>query len=81
VGIGQIKEQYSLNGGAIGGGHAMSVVGSLAVAASANSQETVDTFVKEAVSLKDEYWYSGYLGAVYLLAMSGNMWHREMMAD
>ncbi|NLD99482.1 MAG: T9SS type A sorting domain-containing protein, partial [Fibrobacter sp.] len=28
-----------------------------------------------------DYWYSGYLGNLYLLALSGNMWTPEIVAN
>jgi hypothetical protein len=52
----------------------MAAVGSFAIAAMTNTQEIADAFVGEAVRLRDDYWYSSYLGNLYLLAMSGNMW-------
>jgi len=81
VGVSNLVDGYQLNGSPAGRNHNLAVVGSLAVCASANSQEVVDAFVAESARLRDDFWYSGYLGNLYLLAMSGNMWHRDMMAD
>lgn len=81
VGVGSIKDGYQLNGTPEGSSHNLAVVGSLAVAAMANSQEVLDAFVEESIKLRDDYWYSGYLGNLYLLAMSGNMWNPEIVAN
>ncbi len=81
VGAGNVVDGYRLDGSPIGRNHNLAVVGSLAVCASANTQEVVDAFVAESAKQRDDFWYSGYLGNLYLLAMSGNMWNRDMMAD
>jgi hypothetical protein len=47
----------------------------------ANSQDVVDAFAGEMIKLKDDYWYSGYLGNLYLLAISGNMWNPEIVSQ
>lgn len=57
----------------------MAVVGSLAVASLANTQEIADAFVQESASIRDDFWYSSYLGNLYLLAMSGNMWNPDIV--
>ena len=57
----------------------MAAVGSLTIAAMANTQEIADAFVAESVKMKDDYWYSSYLGNLYLLAMSGNMWNPDIL--
>ena len=57
----------------------MAAVGSLTLAAMANSQEITDAFVGESVKLKDDYWYSSDLGNLYLLAMSGHMWNPDIL--
>lgn len=80
LGVTTIKDEYELNGTVKGTGHSMAVVGALGVAAMANSQDVVDAFAKEMIKLKDDYWYSGYLGNLYLLAISGNMWNPEIIA-
>lgn len=46
----------------------------MAVCSLANSREIADAFVAESVRMRDDFWYSAYLGNLYLLAMSGNMW-------
>jgi len=51
----------------------MAAVGSFTIAAMANTQEIADAFVAEFAKMPDDYWYSSYLGNLYLLAMSGNM--------
>ncbi len=81
VGAARLVDGYQLDGNAVGRTHNMAVVGALAVCASANTQPIVDALVAESGRLRDDFWYSGYLGNLYLLAMTGNMWHREMMAD
>ena len=58
----------------------MAAIGSMAVAAMANTPEILDTFAKEVITLRDDYWYSGYLGNLYLLALTGNMWTPEIIA-
>jgi endo-1,4-beta-D-glucanase Y len=80
VGIDRIVDSYQLNGSAAGNNHNLAVVGSLAVCSLATNQQRADSFVAESVKLRDDFWYSGYLGNLYLLAMSGNMWNIDMMA-
>lgn len=79
VGPSNIKDGYQLNGSASSNNHNLAAVGSLTIAAMANSQEIADAFVAESVKLKDDYWYSSYLGNLYLLAMSGNMWNPDIL--
>jgi len=78
-GVASIVDGYQLDGTQAGEYHNMSTVGSLAVCALANSQTIADAFVAEAVKTKDTFWYSGYLGNLYLLAMSGNMWNPDLV--
>jgi endo-1,4-beta-D-glucanase Y len=78
-GVATIKDGYQLNGTVQGTNHNMAVVGALGVASIANTQEVVDAFAKEMIKLKDDYWYSGYLGNLYLLAISGNMWNPDIV--
>jgi endoglucanase len=79
VGVSQIKDGYQLNGSASSSNHNLAAVGSLTIAAMANTQEIADAFVGESVKLRDDYWYSSYLGNLYLLAMSGNMWNPDIL--
>jgi len=79
VGVGNIRDGYYLDGGVEGRNHNLATVGSLAVCAMANTQEIADAFVAESVRLRDDFWYSGYLGNLYLLAISGNMWTPEIV--
>jgi endo-1,4-beta-D-glucanase Y len=80
-GVSNIKSEYELNGTErSSGSHSMAVVGALGVAAMANSQDVVDAFAGEMIKLKDDYWYSGYLGNLYLLAISGNMWNPDIIS-
>lgn len=80
-GVSKIVDGFQLNGTPAGSSHNMASVGSMAVAAMANTQEVVDAFGKEVIKLRDDYWYSGYLGNLYLLALSGNMWTPEIIAN
>lgn len=75
VGVTRLRDEYQLDGSQVGSNHNLAVVGSLAVCAMANTQSMADAFVEESVKLRDDFWYSGYLGNLYLLAMSGNMWN------
>jgi endo-1,4-beta-D-glucanase Y len=79
VGVENLKDEYQLNGSVQGANHNLAVVGSLTVCAMANTQPILDDFVAESVKLRDDFWYSGYLGNLYLLAMSGNMWNPELV--
>ncbi|MBN1608296.1 MAG: hypothetical protein JW940_16820 [Polyangiaceae bacterium] len=79
VGVDKIKDGYQLNGTASSNNHNLAVVGSLAVASLANTQEIADAFVAESAKMRDDYWYSSYLGNLYLLAMSGNMWNPDIL--
>jgi endo-1,4-beta-D-glucanase Y len=78
VGVANLKDEYQLNGTVQGQNHNLAVVGSLAVAAMANTPEVLDAFATESAKLKDDFWYSGYLGNLYLLALSGNLWNPEL---
>ena len=80
-GVGSLVDGYQLNGGRQGSTHNMAVVGSLAVCSLANEQNIADAFVAESGKMRDDYWYSSYLGNLYLLAMTGNMWSIDMMAE
>ncbi|HET9959917.1 MAG TPA: glycosyl hydrolase family 8 [Polyangiaceae bacterium] len=79
VGVTKITDGYQLNGSPSSNNHNMASVGSLTIAAMANTQEMADAFVGESVKMKDDYWYSSYLGNLYLLAMSGNMWNPDIL--
>jgi len=79
VGVTSIRDGYTLSGSPTSNNHNMAIVGSLAVAAMANTQEVADAFAAEAARMRDDYWYSSYLGNLYLLALSGNMWTPEML--
>jgi endo-1,4-beta-D-glucanase Y len=79
VGVGSLKDGYSLSGSETSRNHNMAAVGSFTIAAMANTQEIADAFVAESAKMKDDYWYSSYLGNLYLLAMSGNMWNPDIL--
>jgi len=80
-GVKKIVDGFNLNGTSAGSNHNMAAVGSMAVAAMANTEDVLDAFAKEVITLKDDYWYSGYLGNLYLLALTGNMWTPEIIAS
>jgi endoglucanase len=79
VGPGNIVDGYQLNGSVQGSSHNLAAEGSLAVAAMANTQEVADAFAAEAIKKTDDYWYSGYLGNLYLLALTGNIWNPDIV--
>lgn len=79
VGVTKLTDGYQLNGTQSSRNHNMAAVGSFAVAAMANTQEIADDFAAETVKMRDDYWYSSYLGNLYLLALSGNMWTPEIL--
>jgi endo-1,4-beta-D-glucanase Y len=79
VGVGSLKDGYSLSGSETSRNHNMAAVGSFTIAAMANTQEIADAFVAESAKMRDDYWYSSYLGNLYLLAMSGNMWNPDIL--
>jgi endo-1,4-beta-D-glucanase Y len=81
VGPENIVDGYQLNGSAAGSSRNLASEGSLAVAAMANTQEVIDAFAAEAIKKPDDYWYSGYLGNLYLLALSGNMWNPDIVKN
>lgn len=79
VGVGNFVDGYNLDGSRRGSSHSMSCAGSATVAAMANSQEVFDAFVEDVMKIRTGYWYSAYLGNLYLLAASGNMWIPEIV--
>lgn len=79
VGVDKLRDGYQLNGTQTSNNHNLAVVGSMAVASMANTQEIADAFVAESARMRDDYWYSSYLGNLYLLALSGNMWNPEIL--
>jgi len=79
VGVTTLKDEYELNGSPVGSNHNLAVVGSLAVCAMANTQTVLDDFVAESVKMTDDFWYSAFLGNLYLLALSGNMWNPDLV--
>ena len=79
IGVTNIKDGYRLDGSPSSNNHNLAAVGSFAIAAMANTQEIADAFVAESVKMRDDYWYSSYLGNLYLLAMSGNMWNPDIL--
>lgn len=79
VGVKNIVDGYALDGRKEGSYHNLAHLGSLAVCACANTQQIADAYVSEAGSLVDNYWYGDYLGNVYLLAISGNMWNPDIV--
>lgn len=82
VGPANIKDGYNLDGTSTGRYHNMSYVGAFAVAAMCNSQEIADAFAAEVAKMPfDNYWYHGFLGNCYMLAMTGNMWKLKDAED
>jgi endo-1,4-beta-D-glucanase Y len=79
IGVTNIKDGYQLNGSATSSNHNMVAMGSFTIAAMANTQEIADAFTAESAKMKDDYWYGSYLGNLYLLAMSGNMWNPDIL--
>ncbi len=79
VGVENIVDGYQLDGRQAGQYHNLAAVGSLAVCAMANTQDITDAFIAESVKMRDDFWYSAYLGNLYLLAMSGNMWTPDIV--
>ncbi len=77
VGPANIKDGYQLNGTPTGTNHNMAFTGALAVSAMCNSQEMSNAFGAEIAKMTDSYWYNQHLGNVYLLALTGNMWHKD----
>ncbi len=79
IGPSKIVDGYNLDGSATGRYHNMSYVGGFAVAAMCNSQEVADAFGAEVANMSfDNYWYHGFLGNCYMLAMTGNMWSKKL---
>ncbi|HOU92722.1 MAG TPA: glycosyl hydrolase family 8, partial [Polyangiaceae bacterium] len=78
-GVGSIVDGYNLDGSRAGSNHNLAVVGSMAVCAMANTQDVADAFAQESGRLNDSYWYSKYLGNLYLLALTGNMWNIDLV--
>ena len=55
-------------------------MGSLTVCAGANTQEVVDEYAEEVLNLgSDNFWYGDYLGNMYLIAITGNMWNPDII--
>ena len=70
-----IGSTYNIDGSGGGGRAGMAFLGSYAVATMAYSQEAADAFGKQMAGMNyDNYWYNAYLGNMYMLALSGNMW-------
>lgn len=81
IGPANIKDGYQLNGTPTGSNHNMAFTGAFAVGAMCNSQAIADNFGTEIAKLNDSYWYGEHLGNVYLLALTGNMWHEKHLSD
>jgi endoglucanase len=79
LGVDKIKDGYQLSGSPSSNNHNMAAVGSFAVASMANTQDIADAFGAETAKMRDDYWYSSYLGNLYLLALSGNMWNPDIL--
>ncbi|MCL2182861.1 MAG: glycosyl hydrolase family 8 [Chitinispirillia bacterium] len=82
VGTGSLKDGYNLDGTVSPNGSnnaGMAFMGAWAVAAMTNSQTVANTFGSALPSSVPSYWYHSYLGNVYLLALSGNMWKEDLV--
>lgn len=78
-GAANIGSNYNLDGSGGGGWPGMSFLGGFAVATMAYSQEAADAFGEQVAKTNfDNYWYHAYLGTMYMLTMSGNMWRPEL---
>jgi hypothetical protein len=46
-----------------------------------NSQDVVDAFGKEMVSMKLDvgFWYHGFLGTIYAMTMTGHLWTPDLL--
>jgi endo-1,4-beta-D-glucanase Y len=80
-GVGSIVDGYNLDGSRNGSNHNMAVVGSMTVCAMANTQDVLEAFMDDAGRISAGYWYSKYLGNLYLLAITGNMWNIDLVGD
>lgn len=81
VGAGNIVDGYQLDGtpNQDATNHNMAFTGGLAVGSMCNSQEVANNFGEEIAGMTDSYWYNEHLGNVYLLALTGNMWHKDII--
>jgi endoglucanase len=79
IGAANSKDGYQLSGSPSSSNHNLAAVGSFTIAAMANTQEIADAFVAESAKMRDDYWCSSYLGNLYLLAMSRNMWNPDIL--
>lgn len=78
VGIKNIKEGFTLSGSSIGEEHPMCFTGGFAIAAMANSQEMVNEFAKDLLTIRDTYWFTFSLTPLYLLLLTGNQWNPDI---
>lgn len=75
-----IKDGYNLDGSSNNdGNHNLAFVGGFAVSAMCNSKNVLDDFCREVIKMNDDYWYSGYLGNVYQLTLTGNLWNKDII--
>lgn len=81
VGAGNIVDGYQLDGtpNQDATNHNMAFTGGLAVGSMCNSSEVANAFGEEIAGMTDSYWYNEHLGNVYLLALTGNMWHKDII--
>jgi endo-1,4-beta-D-glucanase Y len=59
----------------------MAFIGGWAVGAMAHSQAVADAFGTLANNRNDNFWYHRHTGNMYLLALTGNMWHIDQVAS
>ncbi|MCX7726164.1 MAG: glycosyl hydrolase family 8, partial [Chitinispirillaceae bacterium] len=74
-GLKSIKEGFTLSGTPLGSNHPMCFVGGFAIAAMANSQQMVNEFGKDLLTIRDTYWFTFSLTPLYLLLLTGNQWN------
>ncbi|MFP4165305.1 MAG: glycosyl hydrolase family 8 [Chitinispirillaceae bacterium] len=79
VGADNIVDEYELDGTPTGSSRNMAFTGGLAVGSMCNSQEVVNNFGEVVDNMNASHWYSQHLGNVYLLALTGNMWHKDII--
>lgn len=73
-GFNNIKDCYNLDGSACNDWENAAFTGAFAVSAAASSQADVDALALETKNLTYDNYYITSLKAIYMLAMTGNMW-------
>ncbi|MCL2218864.1 MAG: glycosyl hydrolase family 8 [Chitinispirillia bacterium] len=81
-GISNLRDGHRLDGTSSpgsSGSAGMAFLGALAVGAMTNSQTIVNDFGTAVNNASTSHWYQRYLGNVYLLALTGNMWREDLV--